>query len=62
MKEEKEIKEHLIQIFLDQLKTEKRIPEGVDVKLLQKALSKELRKGSNKELQKGLDRENVKLR
>ena len=43
MKEEKEIKEHLIQIFLDQLKTEKRIPEGVDVKLLQKALSKNIK-------------------
>jgi len=42
MKEEKEIQEKLIQIFLDQLKKEKLIPKGVDVKLLQKALAKNI--------------------
>jgi|GEM_PF-4911197 len=42
MKEEKEIEEKLIQIFLDEIKSEKRIPKGVDVKLLHKALSKNI--------------------
>ena len=42
MKEEKEIQKKLIQIFLGQLKSEKCIPKGVDVKLLQKALSRNI--------------------
>lgn len=42
MNEEKEIQEKLIQIFLDELKNEQRIPKGVDAKLLRNALSKNI--------------------
>jgi hypothetical protein len=38
MSEEKDIQQKLIQIFLDQLKSQNGVMDGVDVKLLEKAL------------------------
>ena len=42
MKEEKEIQRKLIQLFLDELASEKRIPKDVDLVLLNKALEKNI--------------------
>ena len=42
MKEEKEIQRKLIQLFLNELESENRIPKDVDLVLLNKALEKNI--------------------